>query len=60
MKKKGFIKFGMHQHTSLWKQSEAKNPAKGFGVTIANTWYWYDNWIKEVEMFCQEHRDELS
>lgn len=59
MKKKGFIKFGMHQHTSLWKQSEAKNPAKGFGVTVANTWYWYDTWLKEVEKYCEQNKSEM-
>lgn len=60
MKKKGFIKFGMHQHTSLWKQSEAKNPAKGFGVKVAKTWYWYDSWLKEVEKYCEQNKNELT
>jgi hypothetical protein len=60
MKKKGFVKFGMYQHTLLWKQLDAKNPAKGFGVNVATTWYWYDSWYKEVEKYCKENRAVLQ
>ena len=60
MKKKGFINFEMHQHTSLWKQLEAKNPDKGFGVKVANTWYWYDSWLKEVEKYCEQNKREFT
>jgi len=56
---KGFVKFGMYQHTQLWKKLDAKVEGKGFGVLVANTWYWYDNWIKEVEKYCNEHSEEL-
>ena len=59
MKGKGYKGFGMHQHTQLWKLQDAKNENKGFGVQVANTWYWYDNWIKEVEKYCLEHKEEL-
>jgi len=57
---KGFVKFGMYHHTQLWKKLDAKNEGKGFGVLVAKTWYWYDNWIKEVEKYCNEHLDELK
>lgn len=57
---KGYKLFGMHQHTQLWKQLDAKNESKGFGVVVANAWYWYDNWIKEVEKYCIEHKAELN
>ena len=60
MKGKGYKGFGMHQHTQLWKAQDAKNENKGFGVQVANTWYWYDNWIKEVEKYCVEHKAELT
>lgn len=60
MKEKGYKGFGMHQHSQLWKALDGKNEAKGFGVWVANAWYWYDNWIKEVEKYCNEHRDELT
>lgn len=56
----GYKKFGMHQHTQLWKQLKARSEGKGFGVKVANTWYWYDSWIKEVEKYCEEHKAELQ
>lgn len=54
MKDKGFAAFGMHQHTELWHEMDAKNPAQGFGVQIAKTWYWYDTWLTEVENHCNK------
>lgn len=60
VKAKGFKKFGMHQHTQLWKQLDARKEGKGFGTKVANTWYWYDNWIKEVEKYCSDHKEEFS
>lgn len=51
MKEKGYA-FSMHTHTKLWRDSNAKEAAKGFGVFVAGTWYWYDNWLKEVEKHC--------
>ncbi|MCJ7743255.1 MAG: DUF3644 domain-containing protein [Dehalococcoidales bacterium] len=42
----GFTSFGMHQHTQLWKNEDAKNPAKGYGVMVANKqWYWHQRWV---------------
>jgi hypothetical protein len=60
MKEKGFHKFSMHTHTNLWQSLNAKENGKGFGVQVAKTWYWYENWIKEVEKYCIEHRDDLQ
>ena len=60
MKDKGYKNFGMHQHTQLWKLLDGKNESKNFGVQVATTWYWYDNWRKEVEKYCVEHKAELS
>jgi hypothetical protein len=40
----GFPTFGMHQHTLLWREYDAKNPDKGFGTTVVKTWYWYQHW----------------
>lgn len=53
MQKKGYPQFNAHQHTMLWKEKEAKDPKKGYGTQVANTWYWYDNWMEEVEQFCK-------
>lgn len=47
--------FTMHDHTNLWKSLDAKNPAKGFGVMVQKTWYWYDSWVEQVKKHCQEH-----
>lgn len=59
MKAKGYTRFNMHHHTLFWQKSDAKNPAKGFGVVVVTTWYWYDNWLKEVEDYCRQHREEF-
>lgn len=52
MKREGYPKFGMYHHTLLWKEMDAKNPGKGYGVTVANTWYWYERWVEEVRNHC--------
>jgi hypothetical protein len=44
----GFKTFGMYQHTQFWKEHDGKNPSKGFGTTVVNTWYWYQNWVTYV------------
>lgn len=55
MQKKGFYNFKIVDHTNLWKQKSAKDPGKGYGVTIANTWYWYKTWVSEVEEYCKKN-----
>jgi hypothetical protein len=55
MKKSGFTKFGTFQHTSLWRTLNAKDPAKGFGISIEGTWYWYDAWVVTVENHCKDN-----
>jgi len=57
MKAKGYKKFNMHQHTQAWHHLDGKNPAKGFGVNVAGTWYWYENWVLEVEKYCIENKE---
>ncbi len=59
LKEKGYKKFNQHVHTQFWKLMDGKNPAKGWGVQIATVWYWYEHWLKEVEMYCIQHKDEL-
>lgn len=55
MKDDGYPKFTMHSHTELWKQEDAKNEGKGFGVTVAGSWYWYESWINYVRQYCRDH-----
>jgi hypothetical protein len=48
VKSDGYPSFGMHDHSLLARQLDARQPAKGYGVQIAKTWYWYENWIAKV------------
>lgn len=54
MQEKGYKKFNMYEHTLLWKNLDAKNPQKNYGINVENAWYWYDNWIEEVEKHCKD------
>ena len=58
MQGSGFPKFNSFQHTKLWKAEKAKNPSKGFGVEIANTWYWYDSWLNFVKTHCKNNQSK--
>lgn len=44
----GHGNFRMHDHTQLVNQLDARNPGKGYGVTVSGKWYWYDNWLEKV------------
>ena len=60
MKDKGYPQFTMNKHTDLWHARDAKNPTKGFGVQVVSQWYWYDNWLDEVEKYCKENKALLQ
>ena len=60
MHQEGFPNFSMHHHTMLWREMDAKNSNKGFGVSVANTWYWYESWVAEVKKHCQQSRDRYA
>ena len=51
----GYRKFGMHNHTELWKAMDAKDPAKGFGVWIGGVRYWYERWVEAVRQHCADY-----
>lgn len=55
MKAEGFTKFGMKQHTDLWKAKDARNPTKQFGVQVEGSWFWYESWLDEVRKHCQQN-----
>ncbi len=57
MQSQGFINFNMHHHTLLWKELDAKNPGKGYGVDIGNRWFWYKRWVEEVRQHCEDQRE---
>lgn len=53
--KAGFLKFRVQpEHLRLWKQEDAKNPAKGFGIEIQGAWYWYQSWVDRCIELCGE------
>lgn len=56
MNSEGYPKFNMHYHTLLWKNEDGKNLGKGYGVQVANTWYWYDRWLAFVRIHCEQNR----
>lgn len=61
MRKRGFKWFNIATHTNLWREHDAKNPKKGFGVQLADSqWYYYDTWIAKVDEFCQETQKKLA
>lgn len=56
IQKEGYKKFGVYQHTQLWKKENAKNPSRGYGTTVVKTWYWYDSWFQFVKKHCDENK----
>jgi hypothetical protein len=56
MKKEGFPEFTQYHHTILWKERDAKNPAKGLGVRVEKTWYWYQPWLEQVREYCNTNK----
>lgn len=56
----GFTKFRLHDHTQLWKRLDAKNPGKGFGcVGDYGNWVWFDRWIDQVRLSCEEKGEKF-
>lgn len=55
MRDKGYSNFTMYHHTTLWKQLDGKSRAKGLGVEVLNTWYWYDAWVEIVLKHCKDN-----
>ena len=52
MKAEGFTRFGMKQHTDLWKDRDARNPKFQFGTYVEGNWFWYETWLTEVRKHC--------
>ena len=59
MQGKGFPDFGIGDHTRLWQELDAKDPAKGLGREgdYRGSWVWFEPWIKRVQAHCEEQRD---
>jgi hypothetical protein len=56
----GFSRFTMHHHTQIWKEMDAKSPAKGLGVSVVKTWYWYEPWLDIVLNHCINHAADYT
>lgn len=50
----GYKLFSMYAHTKLWKNLDARNLQKNYGVMVEDVWYWYDNWVEEVKKHCSQ------
>jgi hypothetical protein len=55
MKAEGYSKFGITQHTAVWKNKDAKNPKYQFGIQLEGSWFWYETWLTEVRKHCQDN-----
>jgi hypothetical protein len=40
--------FNMHDHTLLARQLDARDPKKGYGVSVAKSWFWYEPWFSKI------------
>ena len=60
MQEEGFPNFKMGAHTQLWQVMDAKSPSKNYGVKIAETWYWYDSWLKVVREHCSKNKSRYE
>jgi hypothetical protein len=61
VRKAGFPKFRVQrEHLDMWKAEDAKNPAKGYGVNVEGSWYWYESWIKRCIELCRQAGDKYK
>lgn len=57
MHAEGYPLFNYHHHTKLWKQMEARDQSKGYGVWVEGKWHWYERWIAVVREHCAENSE---
>lgn len=60
MQQNGFPQFNMSWHTRLWQGQDARNPGKGYGVSVEGQWFWYKSWIDVVEQHCRDNAGRYS
>lgn len=59
MHAEGYPRFGIQDHTNLWKAEDAKREGNGFGTFVAGkVWHWYGSWVDRVRLYCRENADE--
>lgn len=54
----GYVRFGAHDHTLLWRELDAKNPGRGYGIEMGGLWFWYERWVREVRNHCRENAEK--
>jgi hypothetical protein len=61
VRKAGFTKFRISpEHVDFWRAEDAKNPANGYGVDIAGSWYWYQIWVDRCILHCKQTGDKYA
>jgi hypothetical protein len=61
VQKAGYPKFLVQpHHLELWRNEDAKNTAKGYGVNVQGVWYWYENWVKKCIELCEHAGDRYK
>ncbi|MGX7099505.1 DUF3644 domain-containing protein [Globicatella sanguinis] len=55
MNEERYSEFSMYKHTQLWQNKNGKDPKLNYGVKVANTWYWYENWLDLVRDYCKQN-----
>jgi Protein of unknown function (DUF3644) len=58
MQEEGFTHFTIQNHTDLWKELDAKDEAKGYGVWLETQWFWYGKWVDVVREHCMQYADD--
>lgn len=59
--KAGFVKLSpSSSHAAMWKDEDAKNPGKGYGVDVQGAWYWYQSWVDRVLELCTAAGDKYK
>jgi hypothetical protein len=54
VQKAGFPRFKIQpHHLDMWREQNAKDVSKGYGVTVAGQWYWYQNWVDRCIELCR-------
>lgn len=56
----GLRKFNMFHHTKLWKEKDAKNPNKSYGVMVIKRWLWYQSWLDLVLDHCKKNAKDYQ
>ena len=58
MHKKGYLWFNISKMTEFWKCDLGSR--EKYGVELASTWLWYENWIPIVEEYCKRKDSSIN